>query len=282
MAAMGFSRACGAVVNQELSREQIELVLKKDRTPLGREVTFHPEPAHGYGYAAFGVAAEKMPSSQTTDEWVHHLALVQGKDGQWHINLPRPPIQTSDIGATALAVQALKTYPLAGRTGEFAMRIDRARKWLSKVKPLNQEERVFQLLGLHWAGEPATRLQKLARGLLAEQREDGGWAQLPKLESDAYATGQALFALHEAAGIRAGNAQFARGVEYLNSTQADDGTWFVARRAFPFQPTMRSGYSYNRDGWISAAGSSWATMALSLAVVDLQVQSPLLSAKTRQ
>jgi hypothetical protein len=45
---------------------------------------------------------------------------------------------------------------------------------------------------------------------------------------------------------------------------------------------MRSGYSHNRDGWISAAGSSWAAMALSLSVVDLQTQSPLLSAKTGQ
>ncbi len=30
------------------------------------------------------------------------------------------------------------------------------------------------------------------------QRDDGGWAQLPELDSDAYATATALFALHQA------------------------------------------------------------------------------------
>jgi len=33
--------------------------------------------------------------------------------------------------------------------------------------------------------------------LVRQQRDDGGWSQLSSLQSDAYATGQALFALHE-------------------------------------------------------------------------------------
>jgi hypothetical protein len=36
----------------------------------------------------------------------------------------------------------------------------------------------------------------------------------------------------------------------------------VARRAFPFQPTMNSGFPHHRDSWISAAATSWALMAL--------------------
>jgi hypothetical protein len=38
----------------------------------------------------------------------------------------------------------------------------------------------------------------------------------------------------------------------------------VQRRAFPFQPTMDSGFPHGKDSWISAAGTSWAVMALSL------------------
>src|SRR5690606_9240031 len=38
------------------------------------------------------------------------------------------------------------------------------------------------------------------------------------------------------------------------------------RRAFPFQPTMDSGFPHGRDSWISAAGTSWAAMALALMV----------------
>src|SRR6185312_7907783 len=44
-------------------------------------------------------------------------------------------------------------------------------------------------------------LQKSARALLAEQRANGGWGQLPSMASDAFATGQALVALRESAGI---------------------------------------------------------------------------------
>lgn len=51
----------------------------------------------------------------------------------------------------------------------------------------------------------------------------------------------------------------------------------MVRRAFPFQPTMRSGFPHGRDGWISAAGSSWATMALALALGDLQNETQMSS-----
>jgi hypothetical protein len=53
-----------------------------------------------------------------------------------------------------------------------------------------------------------------------------------------------------------------RGLRFLLETQEDDGTWHVARRAFPFQPTMNSGFPHHRDSWISAAATSWAVLAL--------------------
>ena len=56
-----------------------------------------------------------------------------------------------------------------------------------------------------------------------------------------------------------------RGLRFLLETQEDDGTWHVARRAFPFQPTMNSGFPHHRDSWISAAATSWAVLALTQA-----------------
>jgi mono/diheme cytochrome c family protein len=53
-----------------------------------------------------------------------------------------------------------------------------------------------------------------------------------------------------------------RGLRFLLERQEDDGTWHVARRAFPFQPTMNSGFPYHRDSWLSAAATSWAVLAL--------------------
>ena len=98
----------------------------------------------------------------------------------------------------------------------------------------------------------------------AEQRADGGWSQLPTLASDAYATGQALVALHTAGQVTSSDALYQRGVSFLMRTQHTDGSWLVRSRAVPFQPYKESGFPHGKDQWISAAGTSWATMALSL------------------
>jgi Planctomycete cytochrome C len=85
---------------------------------------------------------------------------------------------------------------------------------------------------------------------------------LPTLESDAYATGEALYTLAQLVEDPITDPAWRRGVRFLLETQGDDGTWHVARRAFPFQPTMKSGFPHHRDSWISAAATSWAVMAL--------------------
>ena len=53
------------------------------------------------------------------------------------------------------------------------------------------------MLGLTWAAASRTALRTAVNALIAQQRPDGGWSQIPTLTSDAYATGQALTALAE-------------------------------------------------------------------------------------
>src|SRR5262249_33918665 len=171
-----------------------------------------------------------------------------------------------DVSATALAIQAIKHFGWAGRKAEFDAAVDRARKWLWTVKAETTEDAAYQLLGLHWAGEPADKLADLAKALLAQQRKDGGWAQLPKLESDSYATGQALYALSRAAKQPTTNRDWQQGLRFLLGTQCDDGSWHVISRADPLQPTMESGFPHGRDSWISAAGTSWAVLAMTEAL----------------
>jgi ankyrin repeat protein len=266
MAAIGMARKFPVQLDSEAEQELVKMVSQGELKNIEGDwqALFHPEPAHTKGYMLFGYAAEDLPPTEYTDSWVHHLSAIQGRDGQWFNNLPRPPIQTGDIGATALAVHALERYPLPGRKAEFAKQVERARHWLWKVKPQNNEGRVYQILGLAWAGEPARKLQPLAKALLAEQRNDGGWSQLPATRSDAYATGQALFALRVGAGLGNSHPSIEQGLRFLLETQLEDGTWYVRRRAFPFQPTMDSGFPHGRDSWISAAATSWAVLALSL------------------
>ena len=83
--------------------------------------------------------------------------------------------------------------------------------------------------------------------------------------SDAYATGEALYALHLAGKMKITDDVYQRGVRYLLRTQALDGSWHVKTRSFPLQPYFESGFPYGPDQWISASGTSWASMALSLA-----------------
>jgi mono/diheme cytochrome c family protein len=266
MAAVGHARNRSIRFDQEAAREQIDLVVKLRDPYSAREVVlqtlFHPDPAHTFGYQLFGFRAEGVPPSAMTDGLVHHLVTIQASDGRWMNNLPRPPMVSNDVSATALSIRAIKSYGWPGRKEEFAASIEHARRWLWEVKAETNEETIFQLLGLRWAGEPAENLTYLAKSLVQKQRNDGGWAQLPTLESDAYATGEALYTLVQFVKDPINDPAWQRGLRFLLERQEDDGTWHVARRAFPFQPTMNSGFPHHRDSWISAAATSWAVLAL--------------------
>ena len=49
------------------------------------------------------------------------------------------------------------------------------------------------------------RSEKGVEGLLSKQQDDGGWAQTADMDSDAYATGLALVALHQAGDLPVSN-----------------------------------------------------------------------------
>ena len=128
----------------------------------------------------------------------------------------------------------------------------------------NNDDRGWRLLGLAWAGVDKNATQQALRELLAAQRTDGGWSDIPSTESTAYATGQALFALHTA-GLPSSDPAYERGVQFLLKTQQEDGSWYVKTRALGFQPYFDAGFPHGFDQWISAAGTSWASMALASA-----------------
>ena len=98
--------------------------------------------------------------------------------------------------------------------------------------------------------------------LIAEQRPDGGWAQLRSLASDAYATGQTLVALKTAAGLSPTDPAYERGVRFLLRTQLNDGSWHIRTRALPLPPYFDSGFPHGPDQFISAAATNWAAMGL--------------------
>jgi ankyrin repeat protein len=215
------------------------------------------------GYALFQLSVSGAPGDTTTDALAHNLAAQQLENGSWHVGLgPRAPMEDGDFARTALAIHALRTYAWPARQADLAARVENARSWLLRAKPVQNEDSVMQLLGLSWAGEEDT--SKFARELVAHQRPDGGWSQNSYLESDAYATGQALFALAESGNLKASDPVFQRGIRYLLATQKEDGSWHVKSRAPKFQPYFESGFPYEHDQWISMAGTAWAAIALSV------------------
>jgi squalene cyclase len=141
-------------------------------------------------------------------------------------------------------------------------RIARAQQFLRHAKPGDTQDTAFRLLGLIWSGCDAREIASARESLLALQRADGGWAQTAAMNSDAYATGQALYALH-AAGLAAGEGAYRKGTAYLLRNQMEDGTWFVRTRAFGFQKYFETGFPYGRSQFISTAATSWAVIALS-------------------
>ena len=177
----------------------------------------------------------------------------------------RPPIGEGPIAVTAYAIRSLKAYAPPGRT-DVADRLARATAWLAAQKAETTEDRNMQLLGLLWAGRPAAERERLAKAILAKQRNDGGWAQSDALASDAYATGVSLFALAEAGGVASTHAAYKKGVAYLLSTQRADGSWYVKSRAVKFQPFFDGGFPYGHDQWISSMATGWAAAALAMAL----------------
>lgn len=274
--------------DRQVTRHQLELLKQSvgewSITPhdsrftameVALQTTFHPEASIMEGYTAMAFRLEQEPPSKRTDAIVHQLATLQLQDGHWRWNLPRPPIQASDITATAMAVEAIQDFLIPGRRAELESRVSRARTWLAKARAETNEERVHQILGLARAGEKAASLRKLADALIQLQRADGGWGQLAGLDSDAYATGQSLYALLEGAQLPANHDAIRRGLDYLCRTQRADGSWYVRSRSHPFQPPMESGFPHGKDSWISCTGTSWAVLALCRSIDPSKPLSPL-------
>jgi ankyrin repeat protein len=213
-------------------------------------------------YILLGLAAERWPSDPATDAMARFVKNKQRADGAWPSFAGRPPIESSDIQNTATAMRAVQVYMPKPQRAEYQKSIQLAAEWLAKQQPVTTEDRVFQILGLAWAGGRQQMVRRFGRELLKEQRSDGGWGQTSALPSDAYATGQALVALKESAAAAPSDAAYKRGAKLLINTQMEDGSWYVRSRTIPFQPYFDAGFPYGPDQFISAAATNWATMAL--------------------
>jgi len=221
------------------------------------------------GYMLMGLAAEGYKADLNTDAVAMYLVGRQQLDGSWpepHADT-RQPLCEQYIGQTAQAMRALQLYAPQLNAVAYKQAVARAAAWLATAKSSNNDDRSWRLTGLAWAGTNPAAKAKAMREVLAAQKPDGGWSDLPSMESTAYATGKSLVALRTA-GIAATDPAYKRGVAWLLAHQDVDGSWYVQSRALAFQPDFNPGFPHGHDQFISQAGTNWAAMALTMALPE--------------
>jgi hypothetical protein len=214
-------------------------------------------------YFALALALGGEPSPDAVSQKGLQLLLKtvmaeQTENGSWSAwPGTRPPIfGTSDESLTALATLAL--LPTAESGGEAAKAArDKAVKWLAETKSDDDPQSIALRLVL-WKklARNAKEWEPLVKRIKDRQNLDGGWSQTKEMASDAWATGQALYALAHA-GTKPQEAAIARGQAFLIQTQGKDGSWSMISR-----PTEPGGKGSTSLIPITGAGSAWAVLGL--------------------
>lgn len=223
------------------------------------------DPSLDWGTWLSSADAAGITPNLTAAVYAHHIARRQEPDGRWITLDVRPPQSFSTFTATALAARAMAAYLPEELTAERTDRLVRAKQWLLTASARDTEDRAYQLLGLAWTGASETEMRALASQLASAQRADGGWAQIPRLSSDAYATGQAIVALRHA-GRPATDRVIAGGLKFLLDQQKPDGSWLVETRIHE-QDIVSPQYfdaefPHGPHQFASLSGTLWAAMAL--------------------
>ncbi|MBL8825744.1 MAG: exo-alpha-sialidase [Planctomycetaceae bacterium] len=221
------------------------------------------------GYALLTLAEQRWPRDDTTAALNEYLRVKQQSDGAWPMSSRRPPLEYNLFTSTALSLRALQRRDELP-TPVVAACLRKAQAWLAKSTAVETDERAMRLLGLHWSQAADDLVTSAARDLLGDQRDDGGWVQTAELDSDAYATGEALYALAESRQLLPTEPKFLAGIDNLLRTQLADGSWHVKSRSKPFQTYFESDFPHGTDQFISIAATCWATLALlqALPMVD--------------
>ena len=262
--AVAEARRCGLPMDDAASEREfkfVEIALKnmRSRRLLRLENPF-AQPAT-VGLYALAFHAQGYKPDVYTDAMVMDMAGRQTAEGSWVAFTHRPPIEFSKIKSTAFAIKAMQLYGPPSHRERFERQIQRGQQWLLQAKPHGNEEEVFRLLGLVWSQADKQAVKTQITRLLESQQANGGWQQLPYLETDAYATSMAMYGLYEA-GLQPDTPVFQKAIGYLLSTQQTDGSWHVKSRSQPVQSYFESGFPHGTDQWISATATGWASVML--------------------
>ncbi|MBX3414042.1 MAG: hypothetical protein KF708_15250 [Pirellulales bacterium] len=211
------------------------------------------------------VAARSYPSltdgqRQALQAIAAGLVEKQRADGGWDCHLRRPPINESETTDGAWNLMALygETGPDSPEPQRAAL--DKALTWWSGLTlPDNLQDKVLKILVELRLGKSRDQLQSTVDELLALQQPEGGWRQNAEMPTDAYATGQTLYAL-ALVGYTADRPEIRRAIDFLVAKQQPDGSWPMTSHA---SNDGSPGGSSKLLTPIQCGTASWVVLALS-------------------
>ena len=216
-----------------------------------KEIVFNEAPL------LLALGLEAGDTTATQDGLKQMLASVvhdQDQDGFWkRVNESRPILSSPDT-LTLLALSA-PNAPDLGEAGKAAKQ--KGLQWLQAASPDDElQPAALRLILWHRLGRPPAEWEPLAQQLQKAQNDDGGWGQVKNAQSDAFATGQALYALAEA-GAKSDDVAVRKAQSFLAKSQGPDGAWAMTSRAI-----MGNGKVATKFEPITHAASAWAVMSL--------------------
>jgi squalene-hopene cyclase-like protein len=214
-----------------------------------------------------GMMSQNLPvlSRDEINRIAVHLAGRQSDDGAWDSPPPKngpPPTWESRETMALLAMLAWESYVPADAKEAAAAKAsrDKSDAWLSKTESSDTAQALSLRLLLEARRSTAEKqLQPAIDRVLKRQNADGGWSQTKDMSSDAYATGQALYAL-SFADVKNDRLEIQRAISFLAASQRDEGSWPMISRGHPgVEP-------YTNPVPITYFGSAWATLGLARSV----------------
>ena len=162
------------------------------------------------------------------------LLKFQKKDGSVHPEVARFPVSPGAIHTTYMAIQTWRQAYARTADDEWRVPLRKSELWLKKralnltdgVKPQSIQDLNFSLLGLLEAGtsQRAKSVRLLEKAIGEYQNKDGGFGFRKGEASNAYATGQTLFAFRTL-GLSDTHNNVRRASAWLVGAQQANGAW---------------------------------------------------------
>ena len=192
-------------------------------------------PSKAFGGAAFAHYDQWIDSSLRNDlvKTAQELLAYQKPDGSIELTWNNPPVGAGAIQGTYQAAQTWQQVYARTADNRWLLPLQHAEAFLrtaalaaigSNVDDIQQLDYALMGLGATGVGSSDDILQKLAKRVTSRQAQDGGWGFTTGADSNAFATGQALYALR-VAGFTDRDAVLQRGTAWLIAHQAQDGGW---------------------------------------------------------